>query len=326
MRRLPPLTSLRAFEAAARHGSFKHAAEELALTATAISHQVRQLEARLGVRLFERRPRQVELTAAGRLLYPALRDGFDGMATALEALRTQAQRPRITLTATRAFVSRWLLPRLPALSAAAPGIDLYVHADDHAVDLAGGRADLAVRYGTGRWPGLASQRLFPGAFAPVCSPALGLRNRAALPRHALLEYEWTARDALTCDWPRWWREARLRGAPPAARARFGDETHALQAAVAGQGVVLASLAMVAEELAQGTLVLPFGPVLRGHDFHLAWVADEERARVHAPVREWLLAQGRRTARRLREARTSPAPAPTKARHARSGSKRGPQPQ
>ena len=306
MRRLPPLTSLRAFEAAARHASFKRAAEELSLTATAISHQVRQLETRLGVRLFERRPRQVVLTSAGRALYPALRDGFDAMAAAVAALREDAQRPRITLTATRAFVSRWLLSRLPALAEAAPGIDLYVHADDRTVDLAGGRADLAVRYGSGTWPGLASQRLFAGEFAPVCSPGLDLRTPSTLARHALLEYEWTARDALTCDWPRWWREAGLRGTPPGARARFGDETHALQAALAGQGVVLASLAMVVDELAQGTLVLPFGPVLRGHDFHLAWIADEARARVHAPVREWLLAHGRRTQRQLRVAVSSVA--------------------
>ena len=319
MRRLPPLTSLRAFEAAARHASFKRAADELSLTATAISHQVRQLEERLGLRLFERRPRRVVLTDAGRTLYPTLRESFDAIAAAIAALRADAQRPRITLTATRAFVSRWLLPRLPGLAQAAPEIDLYLHADDSIVDLGTGRADLAVRYGPGPWPGLAAQRLMRSTFAPVCSPALGLRSPAGLERHRLLEFEWNERDASTCDWARWWREAGLRGSPPSAHARFGDETHALQAAAAGQGVALANLALVAEELAQGTLIVPFGPMLEGHAFHLVWRADDARDRVHAPVRDWLLAQARRAQRQLRAA-SSAASAARRISPARAGSR------
>src|SRR5690606_28772128 len=150
--------------------------------------QVRQLEQRLDLRLFERRPRQVVLTAAGRALYPVLRESFDAMAAAIDALRADAQRPRITLTATRAFVARWLLPRLPALADAVPDAEFYLHADDRVLDLSGGRADLAVRYGPGPWPGLASRRLLPAPFAPVCSPLLDLQRASQLGRRALLEF------------------------------------------------------------------------------------------------------------------------------------------
>ena len=118
MRKLPPLTALRAFEAAARLASFKRAAQELSLSPTAISHQVRQLEDRLGLALFERQPRQVVLTEAGRRLYPVLRDGFDAAAATIEALRSAPPRPLLTISTTRAFAARWLVPRLGDFTAA----------------------------------------------------------------------------------------------------------------------------------------------------------------------------------------------------------------
>jgi LysR family glycine cleavage system transcriptional activator len=288
MRKLPPLTALRAFEAAARHASFKHAAEELSLGATAISHQVRQLEDRLGLALFERRARQVVLTEAGRRLYPVLRDGLDAVAATIEALQAKPARPLLTLSTTRAFAALWLVPRLGGFAAAEPGVGLRVHAADEAVDLAREGVDLVVRYGAGHWPGLRAERLLPGRFAPVCSPALGLRDAADLHRHPLIRFDWQAREPDTPDWARWLREAGqparlLRDGGPA----FSDESHAIQAAIAGHGVVLAGLPLVADALAHGQLVVPFGPVLEGHDFHLAWRPGAESAAAFARVRDWL---------------------------------------
>lgn len=291
MRKLPPLTALRAFEAAARHASFKRAAEELSLSATAISHQVRQLEDRLGLALFARRARQVVLTDAGRRLFPVLRDGFDAAAAAIEALQATPARPRLTISTTGAFAARWLVPRLGALAAEHPGIGLHVHASDSRVDLQRDGVDLAVRYGRGSWPGLRAQPLLPGRFAPVCHPRLGLTAAGELHRHPLIHFRWQVQDADTPDWSRWWRVAAaanaVTGAVPAGGPMFSDESHAIQAAVAGQGVALASLPLVADDIARGHLLVPFGPWLDGHDFHLVWAPASESSPAFARVRAWL---------------------------------------
>lgn len=292
MRKLPPLTALRAFEAAARLASFKRAAQELSLSPTAISHQVRQLEDRLGLALFERQPRQVVLTEAGRRLYPVLRDGFDAAAATIEALRSAPPRPLLTISTTRAFAARWLVPRLGDFTAAVPDIGLHLHASDESVDLRRERVDLAVRYGGGRYPGLQSEPLLPGRFAPVCSPALGVRAHADLANHPLIGFAWRVRHAATPDWPRWLREAGLPEEAGLAGPMFSDESHAIQAAIAGQGIALASLALVADELAQDRLVVPFGPVLDADGFHLVWTPAASVSPALLRVRDWLHAQAR----------------------------------
>lgn len=179
MRDLPPLSALRAFEAAARHLSFKKAAEELAVTPTAISHQVRQLEEWLGQQLFERHVRRVALTREGRELFPSLREGFDLMIRGIDALRTPPSQEVLTLSSTVAFTSKWLVPRVPAFRAACPGLDLRLHASDDAVDLRAGGVDLAIRYGRGVHAGLRSELLLQDRFAPVCSPRTGGTARSS---------------------------------------------------------------------------------------------------------------------------------------------------
>src|SRR3546814_17171219 len=131
MRRLPPMSSLRAFEAAARHGSFKHAAIELAVTPTAISHQVRALEEYLGGRLFDRRTRQVVLTADAQPLYVVLREGFDSFADAVDHLTASRKRAAVTISATTAFTAKWLVPRVSRFQAMHPDVDLRLHASDY---------------------------------------------------------------------------------------------------------------------------------------------------------------------------------------------------
>lgn len=287
-RRLPPLAALRAFEAAARHLSFRAAAAELSLTPTAISHQVRQLEERLGVLLFVRGTRRVDLTPAGQSLFPALRDGFDGMARAVQAVQPQSGPRALVLTTTMAFASRWLLPRLARFAASHPDIALHLHTSDEPVDLSGGAAQLAIRYGAGHYAGLDEAPLLRSRFAPVCAPALGVREPGDLGRIPLIGFEWFRRDASTPDWPLWFQRARRR--PVARQLHFSDEVHAIQAAIAGQGIALVNLALVADELAAGLLHTPFGPELAGHDFRLVWLQANTADAAIAQVRDWLAAE------------------------------------
>jgi LysR family glycine cleavage system transcriptional activator len=168
-RRLPPLSALRAFEAAARHESAKQAAEELSVTATAISHQIRALEESLGVALFLRKPRQLELTMAGRELQQVLESAFDSIGAAVERLSAAPRRHAVTLSTTPAIAVRWLLPWVCLLRDSHPHIDLRIHASHEPVALDGVTADIAIRYGDGRWPGLVAEmdQRMPGQIGDV---------------------------------------------------------------------------------------------------------------------------------------------------------------
>lgn len=290
MRKLPPLASLRAFEAAARHLSFRRAAEELAVTPAAVSHQVRQLEERLGVRLFERHTRQVVATDAALELYPVLRDGFDAFARALEVVSHRRGRRSLTLSATSAFAARWLVPRIASFRRAHPGLDLRLHASDEPVRLEGRDIDAAIRYGHGPYPGLVALPLAGDRFAPVCSPALGLHRRADLKRWPLLHFEWRHRRADNPTWRRWLEQAAVRGVDAEAGVVFSDENHAIQAALAGQGVALLSLMLVAPDLRSGALVQPFGPRLEGYRYHLVHAPDTPRRDELEALGAWLQAE------------------------------------
>lgn len=287
MRDLPPLGMLRAFEAAARHLSFKRAAQELAVTPTAISHQIGRLEENLGVALFERRARRVVMTPAGSTLFPVLRDGLDAFADAVDGLRARKARRYVTLSATTAFTAKWLVPRAASFRAAYPDLDLRLHASDEPVDLAAGTVDAAIRYGRGTYPGLHSEQLIADRFAPICSPRLGLSEPAELKRATLIHFEWKLTDRDTPVWRRWFAAAGLQADDPAAGLTFSDESHAIQAALAGHGVALLSLILVSGELASGALVQPFGPVLPGYRYHLVYREDHRGSGQVALVRDWI---------------------------------------
>jgi LysR family transcriptional regulator, glycine cleavage system transcriptional activator len=287
MRRRLPLSALRAFEAAARHGSFKQAARELAVTPTAVSHQIRALEELTGLPLFGRQPRRVALTEAGAQLYPVLRDGFDAFEAALERLARSRRRAHVTISATSAFTTKWLVPRVAAFHRLHPGIDLQLHASDDAVDLAGGGVDIAIRYGRGPYPGLVAEAMFTDWFAPVANPSLGIATSADLDKAPLIHFEWRRPLPINPTWQAWFAQAGLPAAEPAAQLRFSDEGHAIQAAVAGQGVALLSLALVREELAVGRLVQPFGPSIAGHTYHLVTREGGARDPATAAAAAWL---------------------------------------
>ena len=293
-RRLPPLRSLHAFEAAAAHLSFQRAALELSVTPSAISHQVRALEDTLGRPLFRRLTRQLALTPAGERLFDDLRAGFDALEAAVERLRQPSGSQAVTLTTNTAFAARWVLPRMAAFRKACPGIELRLHASDTLVDLARGDADIAVRSGSGNWPGLVVRELMPERYAPLCSPMLGLKRVSELPKHQLIHADWQPGAIAPATWSRWFREAGI-AAPrgrsmKAAGLSFSDETHAILAALAGHGVALLSLTLAAEELRSGALVQPFGPALDTGSYFLT-VANgrEEEAAIRA-VWEWIASQ------------------------------------
>lgn len=291
-RKLPPLSAVRAFEAAARLRSFKHAAGELDVTATAISHQVRQLEEWCGVRLFERRTRQIALTPEAAALYPVLREGLDAIADAFARVRVRNARTVVTLSATVAFTAKWLVPRVAAFRAQNSALDLRLHAADDPVDLRGGVADVAIRYGEGPYPGLICEPLFEDRFAPVCSPRLGVKKPEDLRSQALLHTEWRHPTAATPTWRAWCAKAGVDDVDVDAGTRFNDESHAIQAAISGQGVALLSLVLLTDELESGVLVQPFGPVLQGHRFNLVYPEDVADSAAVVAVRRWLESERR----------------------------------
>jgi len=286
---LPSLSALRAFEAAARHQSAKRAAEELSVTATAISHQVRSLEESLGVTLFLRKPRKLELTAQGQELLQVLESAFDSIGATVERLRSGPCRPAVTLSTTPAIAVRWLVPWVCLLRESHPQIDLRFHTSHELAALDGVTADMAIRYGDGRWPGLIAEKLFDNTFVPVCSPLLGLKSPAELPRHPLIHFHAQGAVSVPIHWAAWQKVASVPGLDVTAGLFFSDETHAISAAVGAQGVALMSRQLIEEEIRAGRLVQPFGPELEGKPFHLVYPENRRNDPALRAVRDWVMA-------------------------------------
>ncbi|WP_372635837.1 LysR substrate-binding domain-containing protein [Alcanivorax jadensis] len=287
-RRLPSLSALRAFEAAARHESAKQAANELSVTSTAISHHIRGLEESLGVALFVRKPRQLLLTPQGRELFLSLEAAFDSIGEAVARLKTAPARQAVTLSTTPAVAVRWLLSWVCLLREVHPDIDLRIHASHEPVALDGVTADLAIRYGDGQWPGLISEKLFDNTFIPVCSPYLNLKDAADLPKHPLIHFRPQGAVTTPLDWAGWQKRAKVGGLDVSAGLVFSDETHAISAAIGGQGVALMSRPLIADELAEGRLVQPFGPELEGKPFYLVYPENRRDDPVIMAIRDWVL--------------------------------------
>lgn len=262
MRRLPPLNALRAFEAAARHLSFNAAAAELHVTPAAISHQVKALEADLGVKLFRRFNRAVRLTDAGQACLPELREAFDRLAEAVARARRADTGGILTVSASPALAAKWLVPRLEKFRAAYPDIDLRVDAAMHLVDFAREDVHVGLRYGRGIYPGLHTELLLRSAVFPVCAPALlegahPLRTPEDLKHHTLIHDETPALDPSCPDWTMWLRAAGVTAVDASRGLRFNQAALALDAAIGGRGVGLARDVFAADDLAAGRLVRPF---------------------------------------------------------------------
>jgi LysR family transcriptional regulator, glycine cleavage system transcriptional activator len=281
---LPPLPALRAFEAVARRASFKQAADELSVTPTAISHQIRQLETYLGRRVFDRTPRSVTLTADGTALYEVTRSGFAAIAAVVSRLREETSAARITLSSTAAFLGHWLTSRLDALRRELPSIDLRLHASDAVDDLEAGGIEAAIRYGKG--PFHNGVVLCNDAFAPVCSPKAKIKTLADLRRSTLIHIDGRRRPQPLPDWRRWCEKAKVRDIDTRSGQHFPDSLLAVQAAIAGQGVAIVSLVLVSEAMRAGLLVAPFDVSLPGESYYFVCADGLQERPDIASLRSW----------------------------------------
>ncbi len=287
MRQLPPLPALRAFEAAARHLSFKAAASELGVTPTAISHQVKLLEDILKTPLFIRRTRQVVLTEAGQELFTPTREGLDRIAAGVDRVRNSNLPKSLTLSATTAFASNWLIPRLADFRAQHPSLDIRLHASDDPVSLHTGTVDVAVRYGPGAYDGLDAELLFTDEFAPLCSPALKVDSIEGLAAQPLIHTEWRHPDSKTPTWQRWCKAAGVAMPVGGRSVTFADDTHTAKAVIAGQGVAILSVHILANEIEDGLLKAPFGTVIKGHGHHFVTRPERSDEPEVKALRSWL---------------------------------------
>ncbi len=295
--RLPPLTALRAFDAAARHMSFQDAAAELNVTPAALSFQIKSLEQHLGEALFIRLNRVVELTEAGRALAPGAKDGFETLTAAWRAAKRLQDHRTLNVTAGPAFTAKWLAPRLYEFARAHPDIDLRFTASLRLMDFAREEVDVAIRFGYGDDSGLFSVPLRRDWVTPVMTPALAKQfpTPESL-KHAPLMFD-TSIDFLDppCDWPTWFRAVGV-DFNPTHGARFSQADHAVDAALAGVGVVLGRRSMVVTSLAEGTLVAPYKIALetKAQFRFLCQKGAEDRPNIKA-FRDWVLDELEKTA-------------------------------
>jgi len=293
---MPSLDLLTGFEAAARHLSFTKAGEELFLTQSAVSRQIKELEAQLGVALFHRRHRALVLTDAGQQFYAAAAQVITTMRTATERLRTQSGRKRpLSLTTTHSFAALWLIPRLAGFTRTHPGVDVRITADTRVQDLERDGLDLAIRHGPASLAGPHAVRLFGERVFPVCSPKLlkanPLRQPADLKNHTLLQYDDPDARHPWLHWKTWLEVAGVPELRPAATLSLSGFEQIIPAAIAGHGVALGRSPLVKDLLAEKKLVAPFKTAAdpaRAY-FVIAATAAAGRAEVKDFI-EWLKAE------------------------------------
>jgi LysR family glycine cleavage system transcriptional activator len=260
--RLPPLNALRAFEAAGRHRSFTRAADELFVTQAAISHQIKALEEFLGLKLFRRYNRRLELTDAGQVYLLSIREAFELIGSATRRLRPAGAQAQLKISTLPSFATRWLIRRLSRFHERHPNIELMFSTSQQLVELGPDGFDIAVRVGLGNYPGLHVVPLMEDVAFPVCSPQLvaaGLKEPGDLVHQLLLHDFSVTRDDDGPNWRQWLRQAGARGVQADKGPAYNDTGMAIQAAIAGQGVALGRRSLVVDDLKAGHLVCPFGP-------------------------------------------------------------------
>jgi LysR family transcriptional regulator, glycine cleavage system transcriptional activator len=283
------MSAIRVFEAAARHQSFTRAAEELGMTQAAVSYQIRMLEDRVGTPLFTRLPRQVVLTAKGRQLAPAVTEAFEALRDAFSGLEETVQSV-LSITTLTTFASAWLVPRLGRFQQLHPDIAVQIDVSTQIVDLTQSDFDIAIRSGTGDWPGLEAQFLFPNHFTPVGSPDL-IRSADLRAPADLLKLP-----ILTPSDP-WWRDwFAAAGLPDVDLSNRPDNSLGAQqfegmAAMAGQGLAMINPYFFPADLAAGRLVQPFDLVVQADRSY--WIAYPKARRRSAKIqafRDWALSE------------------------------------
>ncbi|OMH30075.1 transcriptional regulator GcvA [Motiliproteus sp. MSK22-1] len=289
MRRLPPLNALRSFEAAARHGSFNQAAEELFVTPSAISHQIKSLEEFLDLKLFQRNKRRVDLTAAGEKYLPSIQNALDEIDSATRRLVANPNSGAITLSVAPAFLTRWLMPRLTHFQEQYPDVELRLSASMGSVDFGHTDIDMAVQFGTGNWRGVDADFLLGMSVVPVCSPRL-LNGRHPLKTVDDLRFQTLIQVSTRLDeWRAWLRSAGIDEVGFGKELRFSSTSLATGAAVEGLGIALADRHLVSKELRSGALVVPFDIALDTHSaFYLVKPDNRPLNASMSIFRDWIL--------------------------------------
>ena len=296
MRNLPPLSGLRAFEAAARHLSFKEAGNELAVTATAISHQIKLLETFCGLVLFRRRPRPLALTDAGARLYPVVRDGLDAFSEAIADIQADSAKGTLVVSTTSAFASRWLLPRLSRWRQSHPGVQMKLISTDTNLDLLSGECDVAIRYLPTAPDDLVSHELVRDRYMPVCRPTLlpggmPFKNLEDLAGRTLIQWDWSSLVEHPPTW-HWWQDLpRLSESSDIdiddiSQLFFREELHAIEAVVAGQGIGTFGNVLVAYELETGMLVKAADTSIEGWGYYVVYRPDHPRTSLLEEFAQW----------------------------------------
>jgi DNA-binding transcriptional LysR family regulator len=282
--RLPSLDLLQGFEAAARLLSFTRAGDELHLTQSAVSRQMQELEAQLGVKLFERRHRALVLTDAGQQFYASAAQVLATMRAATARLRAQAGRGTLSVTTTHSFAALWLIPRLAGFTRGHPGVDVRIAADTRVQDLERDGLDVAIRHGPASLAGPEAERLFGERVFPVCSPKLlkdprrPLAEPADLRHHVLLQYDDPDARHPWLHWRTWLEVERLEELKPAGRLSFSGYEQIIAAAIAGHGVALGRSPLLKDALQAGELAAPFKRTADPARAYYAIVSPNARSR------------------------------------------------
>jgi LysR family glycine cleavage system transcriptional activator len=295
MRRpLPPLNSLRAFEATARHLSFSKAAAELHVTPAALSHQIRGLEELLGLRLFHRRARSIELTEAARLIYPGIRTGFESIRDAVERLDRGKQDRLLVVSSTPGLTAKWLVPRLYKFLALNSEIETRITASVGYANFTTDDIDVGIRLSSGVHPDLYVEKLSDEWLLPLCSPRLlegehPLRTPQDLARFSLIQVDLPG---IVPTWADWFRMAGIEGIDSSRGLRLNVADHALDAASEGVGVVLGYKMVGARDMILKRLVVPFGPEIPvpGRSYYLVCAKGQEKRAPIKAFRDWVFAE------------------------------------
>lgn len=280
-----PLNALRAFDAAARHLNFTRAGIELHVSQGAVSHQVAELERRLGTRLFHRLPRGLALTDEGHALVPVVADAFDRVAATLDQYADGRFREVLKVGVVGTFATGWLLPRLDAFARAFPAIDLRIATNNNRVDLAGEALDYAIRFGDGAWHGTHAEPLVAAPMAPLCTPAIATRLKSP----ADLVSERLLRSYRADEWALWFAAADV-PVPVLRGPMFDSSALMAAAAAAGQGVALAPPSMFARELAAEQLVQPFGIAIDAGRYWLTRLMSRPESDAMRRFRAWIVGE------------------------------------
>jgi LysR family transcriptional regulator, glycine cleavage system transcriptional activator len=298
--RLPPLQALRAFDAVVHHMSFAKAAKALSVTPAAISHQIKGLEDWLGVRLFRRLSHGIELTREGRNLAPDVRDAFSRLASGVTRIREDNLSGILRVSVSPSLASKWLVSRLERFSEKQPQIDIRLNSTSSIMDFSRDGVDVAIRFGAGNYPDCTVDLLFVSEVFPTCSPDLikqdhSLKHPRDLKNFVLLHDSNSEVEGRLPDWRTWLTEAGVREINLDRGPRFNNVYLAIDAAVAGQGVVLAPGALVADAVAAGKLIRPFALALKGtmSFYVVAPKAGSKRPKVNA-FRRWLISEAQNT--------------------------------